>query len=120
MLRDGSVAITLARRRSGQHIYCKRRQPMLAVVVSACYVTQGVTSVRSCGSLQNHAGRIARRQARWEVPHAPGAAEIETSQMHDLGIASIGNRCRSQQRLRLRCRDVRQETMKPLSEFKRL
>src|SRR5262249_25986134 len=53
--------------------------------------------MRGCGALENCASRIAGRQRRGNVSHAPRAAEIQTIEVNDLGVGSISHGCRSKQ-----------------------
>src|SRR5882724_4099537 len=71
----------------GKQIRSERRQPVLALVVAACYMRQARLRVRQRRADQIPACRIIRGKCRDYILHAPCAAEIEAVQMHQLWIS---------------------------------
>ena len=66
---------------------------------------------------ENLARRIVHRQSSGDVSHAPRAAKIQSIEMHEFRIGSIGNDGRLQELLWLITSDARQKAMKPRGEF---
>src|SRR5437870_13086131 len=90
---------------------------MLAFVVAAGDEWKRSVRMGRRRTREDSSCRIAHRQSRSDAPHAPRAAEIQSIEMHEFRIGSIGNDCRLQELLWLITRDARQKAMKPRGEF---
>src|SRR3977135_3033705 len=93
---------------------------MFARVIAAGDVRQRIPGMVVCCLCQNPARWIVAWKRCSNIPHTPGAAQIQTIEMNQFRIRWIRNGGRNQQGARLSARESRQKAMKPAAEFSSL
>src|ERR1044072_2355322 len=104
----------MAGRGSRQHVNGTRCRPVLAFVVSARDKSQSCARVSFGRTRQDSSRWICLRQSSGNTAHAPCATEVQTVEVDQLGIGSVGNNRRIKQGFN--ARQPRQKSIKPASE----
>src|ERR1044072_1217826 len=105
----------MAGRGSRQHVNGKRCQPVFAFVVSARDKSQRCARVSFGRTRQDSSRWICLRQSSGNTAHAPCATEVQTVEVDQLGIGSVGNNRRIKQGFN--ASESRQKARKPASEL---
>jgi hypothetical protein len=74
-----------------QQEHRERGEPVLTGVITTRNVRESSSSVFVRRRRENFSRRITRRQTSRDTSHTPRAAQIQTIEMHELGICSIRN-----------------------------
>lgn len=74
-----------------KHVHRERRQPMLAAIVTRRDVRETFAGVMLGGGDEGGAVRIVHGEGGGDAIHAPGAAEIESVEVDELQVASVGD-----------------------------
>jgi hypothetical protein len=89
-----------------------------SIVATRNVTKRGICVLRSRLS-QHFADRIILRQRRGDATHAPGSAQVEAIEMHNLWITAVRDRGRHKKRLGLALRKIRQKPLQPCVELTR-